>query len=80
MRIAWSSIGKTLASRRARAAVLAILAFGVVCAGAAAALKPKAHNWPNSFVRHTLRDSVPQPTQAFTENLQATSPSPGTRS
>ena len=69
MRIGWNSIGKTLASRRARAAVLAIIAFGLLCAGAAAALKPKAHNWPNSFVRHTLRDSVPQPTQAFTENL-----------
>ena len=70
MRIAWNSIGKTLASRRARAAVLAIIAFGVGCAGAAAALKPKADNWPNSPVRHTLKQHVRATVPSFSANLR----------
>ncbi len=70
MRIAWNSISKTLASRRARAAVLAIIAFGLLCAGAAAALKPKAHNWPNTPVRHTLKQHVRATVPSFSANLR----------
>ena len=70
MSIAWNSIGKTLASRRARAAVLAIIAFGLLCAGAAAALKPKARNWPNTPVRHTLKQHVRATVPSFSANLR----------
>ena len=70
MSIAWNSIGKTLASRRARAAGLAIIAFGLLCAGAAAALKPKAHNWPNTPVRHTLKQHVRATVPSFSANLR----------
>ena len=70
MRIAWNSISKTLASRRARAAGLAIIAFGLLCAGAAAALKPKAHNWPNTPVRHTLKQHVRATVPSFSANLR----------
>ena len=70
MKIAWNSISRPFASRRARAAVLAIIAFGLVCAGAAAALKPKAHNWPNSPVRHTLKQRVRATVPSFSANLR----------
>ena len=70
MKIAWNSISRPFASRRARAVVLAIIAFGLVCAGAAAALKPRAHNWPNSPVRHTLKQRVAATVPSFAANLR----------
>ena len=41
-----------------------------MCAGAAAALKPKAHNWPNSPVRHTLKQQVRATVPSFSANLR----------
>jgi uncharacterized repeat protein (TIGR01451 family) len=70
MGIARNSISSALASRRARAGVLAIVAFGLICAGAAAALRPKAHNWPNTPVRHTLGQRVRATVPSFAANLR----------
>ena len=41
-----------------------------MCAGAAAALKPKAHNWPNTPVRHTLKQHVRATVPSFSANLR----------
>jgi hypothetical protein len=70
MGIARSSISSAFASRRARAALLAIIAFGLACAGAAAAIKPKARNWPNTPVRHTLKQRVAPTVPSFSANLR----------
>jgi uncharacterized repeat protein (TIGR01451 family) len=68
--IARNSISRVPASRRARAALLAIIASGLVCAAAAAALKPAASNWPNTPVRHTLRQRVAPTVPSFAANLR----------
>jgi uncharacterized repeat protein (TIGR01451 family) len=68
--IARNSINNALASRRARAAFLAIVAFGLLCAAAAAALKIPARNWPNSPVRHTLKQRVAPTVPSFAANLR----------
>ena len=70
MGIARNSIDHALASRRARAAVLAIIAFGLLCAAAAAALKIPARNWPNTPVRHTLKQRVAPTVPSFAANLR----------
>jgi large repetitive protein len=70
MGIARNSISSALASRRVRAALLAIVAFGLACAGAAAAIKPKAVNWPNTPVRHTLKQHVRATVPSFSANLR----------
>jgi hypothetical protein len=41
-----------------------------VCAGAAAAISPKPHNWPNSPVRHTLRQRVAPTVPSFAANIR----------
>jgi hypothetical protein len=41
-----------------------------VCAAAAAALKPAASNWPNTPVRHTLRQRVAPTVPSFAANLR----------
>ena len=70
MNIARNLISKALAPGRARAAFLAGVAFLLMCAGAAAALKPKAHNWPNTPVRHTLKQHVRATVPSFSANLR----------
>ena len=70
MGIARNSINNALASRRTRAAVLAIIAFGLLCAAAVAATKIPATNWPNTPVRHTLKQRVAPTTPSFAANLR----------
>ncbi|MGZ4343286.1 MAG: hypothetical protein ACXVHX_15470 [Solirubrobacteraceae bacterium] len=70
MEIARNSISRVIASRRARAAVLAGIALLLVCAVAAAASKPSPHNWPNSPVRHTLKQRVAPTVPSFAANLR----------
>jgi large repetitive protein len=67
---AGNSITSALASTRARVAFLAIGAVLLVCAAAATAAAPKPHNWPNSPVRHTLRQTVRATVPSFAANLR----------
>ena len=63
-----SSIGSVHAC--ARVAVLASVVLLLTCGVAAAALKPTAHNWPNTPVRHTLNQRVGATTPSFAANLR----------
>jgi large repetitive protein len=58
------------APRRARWALLSGVAFLLVCAGATAATRLRAHNWPNSPVRHTLRQRVAPTVPSFAANIR----------
>ena len=56
--------------RPVHATVLAFVACLLLCAAAAAALKIPANNWPNSPVRHTLKQRVAAVTPSFAANLR----------
>ena len=71
MRTARNSSGKlSCALRPVHATVLAFVACLLLCAAAAAALKIPANNWPNSPVRHTLKQRVAAETPSFAANLR----------
>ena len=71
MRTARNSSGSALCHLRpAHATVLAFIACLLLCAAAAAALKSQAHNWPNTPVRHTLKQQVAAVTPSFSANLR----------
>ena len=68
MRSARSSIGSVHTC--AHVAVLAGVVLLLTCGVAAAALKPTAHNWPNTPVRHTLKQRVGATPPSFAANLR----------
>jgi large repetitive protein len=58
------------AHARGRVAVLAGVALLLICGVAAAASKISATNWPNTPVRHTLKQRVAPTTPSFAANLR----------
>src|SRR5690242_1336161 len=64
------SARSSISSVHARVAVLVGVALLLTCGVAAAASKLTAHNWPNTPVRHTLRQRVAPTTPSFAANLR----------